>query len=81
MYYKGTLEEMQAIESTICTNAGLPNGKGTNNWADPRETVDSGVYAVPVPVDGWNGFTYEDMSSGVDAVEYESVEFPQVDNG
>ena len=76
MYYVGTLEEVTAIEATICTNAGIPNGKGTGKWADPRQNI-NGNWCIPVPVEGWSGCTYEDMTQGVNHVETQTVEFSE----
>lgn len=79
MYYIGTLEEVTAIEAQICVNANLPNGRGTFRWAEPQETITAGVYALTVPVNGWNGCTYEQMTQGISHPETEIVEFPEVD--
>jgi len=78
MYYVGTLEEMRALDAIICTNSGIPNTKGTSNWAIPRETL-SGDYCIPVPVNGWNGCTFEQMTAGISDVIVEIVEFPEVE--
>lgn len=73
-HYLGTLAECEAIDATITTNCGWP-AEGTIHWADPRETVDTGVYAIEVP-EGSHGFTKEQMTVTITAVEVEDVEFP-----
>lgn len=74
MYYVGTLEEITAIQAQICVNAGLPNGSGTDRWAEPME-VSGGQYVIPVPVNGWGGYTYEQMTQGINHTQTETVEF------
>lgn len=84
-YYKGTIPELWIVESQYRVNAGIPSGK-TERWAIslegeevvvlPRETIDGGVYAMIVALNGWNGFTYEQMTAGVIHPESSNVEFP-----
>lgn len=79
-YYVGTLKQLAPVEAQICANSGIPNEKGTDKWSDPRETTTTDIYARPVPVNGWNGFTYEQMTAGVTYPETDAanVQFPEV---
>ena len=79
VYYKGTLEEMNAVDAKISLNCNWPVG-GTTRWAVPRETIDSGIYAIPVPT-GSHGFDKAAMTNGVDEMEVQMVNFPIVDEG
>lgn len=62
-FYRGTLEELLIIVEIINNNCGFPNEKATR-WAKPELTTD-GDYALIAPVDGWNEFTFEQMTSGI----------------
>lgn len=77
-YYVGTDAEVDAVEARICLNANLPNGRGTVGWSDKKVTS-SGDTARIVPINGWNGFTYEQMIAGVTHPESSNVEFPDVE--
>lgn len=77
-YYVGSLEEVNEIENKICVNADLPNQLGTNRWAVPRETTDLGVFAIPVPIEGWGAISYEQMISGIDAEQVTDVQFRKI---
>ena len=77
MWYKGTLTEMTIIDAQISANCGWPDGN-TQNWDAPRQTIDSGVYAIATP-EGSHGFTKEQMTQGVNAIEYDNVEFEEVE--
>ena len=76
-YYIGTLAELKIIEKKICENSKIPNQKGTEIWATPFETGTTGEYALPVPINGWNGCDYNVMTSGIlaDEVEEKSIIF------
>ena len=76
-YYVDTDAEVDAVEAQICANANIPTGN-TLRWSDKRETS-SGQKARIVPLDGWNGFTYGDMTAGVSHPESENVEFPDIE--
>lgn len=76
-YYIGTLEEVNTIQEQICNNADLPNGNGTERWAFPIQTINPDVYAIPVPSNGWDGYTYEEMINGIIHPESNDVQFPQ----
>ena len=78
MYYVGTLEEMNAVDAKISINCNWPVG-GTTRWAVPRETIDSDIYAIPVPT-GSHGFDKAAMTIGVDEIEVQTVIFPEVDS-
>jgi len=78
MYYAGTLEEMNAVDAKISLNCNWPVG-GTARWAVPRETIDSGIYAIPVPA-GSHGFDKAAMTIGVDEIEVQTVIFPEADS-
>ena len=75
-YYIGTLEEVQQINEQIKSNSGIPDQLGTENWAIPRETINSGIFAIPVPTNGWDGHNYEQMVFGIAALEISDVKFP-----
>lgn len=77
-YYVGTLTEVNAVNALIDANANLPNSNGTQTWATPRETIVSGVYALLVPENGWNGYNYEQMTNGIIWPETDGalVQFP-----
>lgn len=73
MYYAGTLEEMNTTDAKIVANC--PTG-GFVNWDIPKETTTTGIYAITVP-EGSHGYTREQMISGINDIEVETVEFPQ----
>ena len=77
-YYAGSLEQVNEIENKICVNTDLPNQLGTNRWAIPRETIDVGIFAIPVPIDGWGESTYEQIIVGIDAEQITNVQFLKV---
>ena len=77
-YYVGSLEQVNEIENKICINTDLPNQLGSNRWAIPRETIDAGVFAIPVPIYGWGKSTYEQMIVGIDAEQITDIQFLKI---
>lgn len=76
-YYIGTLEQMKAIDAKMCQNCNIPNQKGTENMVNPIETMVQNVYAVPV-LDGWSGFSKEQVNAGITCTISTDVQFPEV---
>jgi len=77
-YYVGSLEQVNEIENKICINTDLPNQLGTNRWAIPRETIDVGIFAIPVPIDGWEKNTYEQMIADIEAEQITDIQFLKI---
>lgn len=77
-YYVGSLEQVNEIENKICINTDLPNQLSTNRWAIPRETIDAGIFAIPVPIDGWGKNTYEQMIADIEAEQITDIQFLKI---
>lgn len=77
IYRIGTYEQCIADDMRISQNCGYPKN-GTTNWAVPRETMDTGVWAYPdFPLSGRDDTTYEQATDGVACPIGEAV-FPEV---
>lgn len=73
-YYTGTQQECLDIDAIISVNCNWPVG-GTTRWAVPRETIDAGVYAIPVP-QGSHGLTKEQMNASISSQISTDTKFP-----
>lgn len=78
MYYIGTLEEIEAVNTKMCDNCGIPSGN-TTRMVDPIETATSGVF-VCVEVESWGGYTKDQVNAGITQTKVETVEFPEVES-
>jgi hypothetical protein len=57
--------EVIAAESIVCQNSGIPNGLGTERWADVQQHTDGFFYIIAPYDSGWGGVTYSEMMNGV----------------
>lgn len=64
-------EDVVAAESKICQNCGIPNGTGTERWADIQE-FDEGFF-IAYPDNGWGGFTVAQMLDGIENVNVRDI--------
>lgn len=78
-FFLGDLTYARGVISTIDTNAGLPNGRGTTTWDIERETTTPGQYAVSAPADkGWGGLTKAELMVGLEGETlHTDVTFPE----
>lgn len=74
-YYLGTLQECQEIDEIISANCGWSDGN-THHWASPVETLNVGVFSIPVP-QGSHGLTKEQMNDGIAKEIVTGVEFSE----
>lgn len=64
-------EDVVAAEAKICQNCGIPNGAGTEKWADIQEFEEG--FFIAYPDNGWGGFTAEQMMDGVENVHVRDI--------
>lgn len=72
-YYIGTLQECLDLDVIISGNCNWPL-RWNVNWANPQETVDTGVYSLEVP-QGSHGFTKTQMNKNITSPIVMNVEF------
>ena len=75
-YYVGKKQGIIIAEGIISENMGLPDGRGTYKWANPKDITESNMFALPVPEEGTRGMTFEQANEGVLLPIREDVEFP-----
>jgi len=68
-----------AAESLISQNSGIPNGLGTERWADVQQHPDGFFYIIPPSESGWGGISQDQMLSGV-TLPIVEVDFPETDS-
>lgn len=78
-YFVGTQAEITTALNKIDSNCGFPNANA-QRWAEAKPTANDGEYYAEAPIDGYNGFTAEQMLSGVNLSPVDSVELPIVEN-
>lgn len=63
--YLGSTNEAEVIaaEAKICENAGIPTGS-TIKWSNIGLDT-QGIYYITNPINGWGGYTYEQLIEGV----------------
>ena len=78
-YYVGTETEITTALATIDANCGFPNADA-QRWDIAKPTANDGEFYCEAPVNGYNGFTGEQMMNGVTLTPVDSVDLPVVDN-
>lgn len=78
-YFVGTQPEILIALNAIDSNCGFPNASAIT-WDTARPTANEGEYYCEAPVNGYNGFTGEQMMQGVSITPVDSVDLPIVEN-
>ena len=76
-YYIGTEEQINTALVTIDSNCGFPN-EAAQRWDIAKQTVNAGEFYCEAPINGYNGFTGEQMTNGVTLTPVDSVDLPLV---
>ena len=74
-YYVGTEEQINTALVTINLNCSFPN-EAAQRWDNVKQTVNAGEFYCEAPINGYNGFTCEQMIYGVTLTPVDSVDLP-----
>lgn len=77
-YYMGTEEQINTALTTINSNCGFPN-EAAERWDIAKPTANYNEFYCEAPINGYNGFTGEQMMNGVVLTPVDSVDLPLVE--